>query len=325
MYADDTTLVSHLENFGSMNDTNTLEQELNKEISKVNAWLLSNKLLLNVAKSKFMIFFKHPRTIPKLNISTNGNQVEQVNNFNFLGITIDQNLTWNDHISKISLQVARVIGIMNKLKRIFSNQILRTLYNSLIHPHFIYGLYIWGIFPKTFNNTAKESCQKISSKTIHITYYLYLKNLKIFKLKDQYSIQLYKLYHKNTNNFLPSYFKSFTSYYNNDEHTPDLKSAALPLPMTRREYFVQSTKYQFLKQIRETTVIDLNRTINTTVFQFASYFKYSILHKYDHRCRIVIAMFVDDILKFLFLLKLVWSITIYLLISMVNLETLLTS
>ena len=93
MYADDTTLVSHLENFGPVNDTNTLEQELNKEISKVNTWLLINKLLLNVAKSKFMIFFKHPRTIPKLNISINGNQVEQVTNFNFLGITIDQNLT----------------------------------------------------------------------------------------------------------------------------------------------------------------------------------------------------------------------------------------
>ena len=98
MYADDTTLVSHLENFGPLNDINTLEQELNREISKVNTWLLSNKLLLNVAKSKFMIFFKHPRTIPKLSISVNGNPVKQVNNFNFLGITLDQNITWNDHI-----------------------------------------------------------------------------------------------------------------------------------------------------------------------------------------------------------------------------------
>ena len=139
MYADDTTLVSHLENFGPLNDINTLEQELNREISKVNTWLLSNKLLLNVAKSKFMIFFKHPRTIPKLSISINGNPVEQVTNFNFLGITLDQNITWNNHISKISIKVARVIGIMNKLKHIFPHQILRTLYNSLIHPHLIYG------------------------------------------------------------------------------------------------------------------------------------------------------------------------------------------
>ena len=287
MYADDTTLVSHLENFGPVNDTNTLEQELNKEISKVNTWLLSNKLLLNVAKSKFMIFFKHPRTIPKLNISINGNQVEQVTNFNFLGITIDQNLTWKDHISKISIKIARVIGIMNKLKHIFPHQILRTLYNSLIHPYFIYGLYIWGFSPKRLTILQKKAVRILARRPYISHSTSIFKNLKILKLKDQYSIQLYKLYHKNINNLLPSYFNSFTPYYNNDEHTHDLRSATLRLPMTRREYFVQSTKYQFLKLIRETCVIDLNRTINTTVFQFAAYFKYAILNKYDPTCRIV--------------------------------------
>ena len=237
-----------------------------------------------------MIFFKHPRTITKLDISFNDNPVEQVTNFNFLVITIDQNLTWNYHISKISIKVARVIGIMNKLKHIFPHQILQTLYNSLIHPYFIYLHHLWliylGIFPKTVNNTAKESCKNISSKTISHTTSIF-KDLKILKLKDQYSIQLYKLYHKNTNNLLPSYFNSFTPYYNNVEHTHDLRSAALRLPMTKQEYFVQSTKYQFLKLIRETSVIDLNRTINTTVFQFVAYFKYAILNKYDSTCRIV--------------------------------------
>ena len=97
MYVDDTTLASHLENFGPLNDINTctLKQVINREISKVITWLLSNKLLLNAAKSMFMIFFKHLRTIPKLSISINGNPIEQVTNFNFLGITLDQNITWN--------------------------------------------------------------------------------------------------------------------------------------------------------------------------------------------------------------------------------------
>ena len=158
MYADDTTLVSQLENFGPLNDINTLEQELNREISKVNTWLMSNKLILNVAKSKFMIFFKHPRTIPKLSISINGNPAEQVTNFNFLGFTLDQNISWNDHISKISIKVARVIGIMNKLKHIFPHQILQTLYNSLIHPQLIYGLYIWGFSPKRLTILHKCWC-----------------------------------------------------------------------------------------------------------------------------------------------------------------------
>ena len=287
MYADDTTLVSHLENFGPVNDTNTLEQELNKEISKVNTWLLCNTLLLNVAKSQ-LILFKHPRTILKLNISMNGNPVEQVTNFNFLGITIDQNLTWNDHISKISIKVARVIGIINKLKHIFPHQILRTLYNSPIHPHFIYDLYIWGFPPKRLTILQKKAVRILARRPYISHTTSIFKDLKILKLKDQYSIQLYKLYHKNTNNLLSSYFNSFTPYYNNVKHTHDLRSAALRLPMTRREYFVQSTKYQFFKLIRETSVIDLNRTTNTTVFfQFAAYFKYAILNKYDPTCRIV--------------------------------------
>ena len=59
MYADVTTLLSHIGNFGPVNDINTLEEELNKEKLKVNTWLPSNKLLLNIAKLMFMIFFMH--------------------------------------------------------------------------------------------------------------------------------------------------------------------------------------------------------------------------------------------------------------------------
>ena len=60
MYADDTTLISILENFGPTNNAKELEQNINEEISKVVTWLQSNKLKLNVSKSKFMLFYKHP-------------------------------------------------------------------------------------------------------------------------------------------------------------------------------------------------------------------------------------------------------------------------
>ena len=125
MYADDTTLVSHLENFAASNSA--IEDRLNQGISKVNTWLLSNKLVLNGAKSKFMLFFKHPKIVPTFHLSINDNPIEQVTNFNFLGITIDQNITWNDHISKTSIKVARVKAILNKLKHIFSREVMRTI------------------------------------------------------------------------------------------------------------------------------------------------------------------------------------------------------
>ena len=93
MYAGDTTLTSTLETFVGINDVASLERELNQEITKVYPWLLSNKLTLNAAKSKFMIFFKVPKVIPRLNLKIAGNPIEQANEFNFLGTTLDQNIT----------------------------------------------------------------------------------------------------------------------------------------------------------------------------------------------------------------------------------------
>ena len=229
MYADDTALVSHLENFGATNST--IEDGLNQEISKVNTWLPSNKLVLNVAKSKFMLFFKHPKIVPTLNLSINDNPIERVTNFNFLGITIDQNITWNDHISKISIKVARVIGILNKLKQIFLHKIMRTIYNSLIHPHIIYGLYLWGFSPKRLTMLQKKAVRILSLRP-YVSHSIPLfKNLKFLKIEDQYLIQLYKLYYENTNNLPPHYFNSFTPYYNNEELSHNLRSTTLRLPI----------------------------------------------------------------------------------------------
>ena len=72
-----------------------------------------------------MVFFKHPKTIPKLKLTIIDNPIEQITEFNFLGITIDQNVTWNAHITKTSIKIARVIGILQNLNTVF----LREFYN----------------------------------------------------------------------------------------------------------------------------------------------------------------------------------------------------
>ena len=71
-----------------------------------------------------------------------------------------------------------------------------------------------------------------------------------------------------TNNLLPSYFNSFTPYYNNENHNHDLRYRILRLPMTRHEYFVQCTKYQLLRFIRETPQLDLNRCTQLNISNF---------------------------------------------------------
>ena len=89
-------------------------------------------------------------------------------------------------------------------------------------------------------------------------------------LKDLHYIQLYKIYYKNVNNLLPAYFQRFkANYIDGIDHNHDLRYNALRLPMTRKEYYVpvQCTKYQFLKLIRETSQLDLDRCLTSSITQ----------------------------------------------------------
>ena len=83
MYTDDTTFVSTLETFGNTNRPTEIENNISNKISKITTWLHSNKLKLNASKSKFMIFFKHLKIIPKLSILANGNPIDEVQELNF--------------------------------------------------------------------------------------------------------------------------------------------------------------------------------------------------------------------------------------------------
>ena len=210
-----------------------------------------------------------------------------VSEFNFLGITIDENITWNPHIHNSSIKIARVIGILRKLKRIFPRHILCLIYSSLIHPHLLYGLNQWGFKHKRITVLQKKTARIIAFRP-YISYSTSaFKEMQILLLKDLYLILLYKIYYKNVNNLLPAYFQRFTPNYNDGiDHNHDLKYNVLRLPMTRKEYYVQKTKYQFLKLIRETSQIDLDRYLTSSITQFIVYFKYRIINTYNPVCNI---------------------------------------
>ena len=97
-------------------------------------------------------------------------------------------------------------------------------------------------------------------------------------LKDLYTIQLHKIYYKNIHNILPVYFQRFLPSYNNGSaHNHNLRHQDLRFPMTRKEYYVQSTKYQLFMLIRETPQLDLDRCLTSSLVQFVAYFKYKII------------------------------------------------
>ena len=84
--------------------------------------------------------------------------IERVEDFNFLGITINEMLNRNTHISKLSTKVSKLIGILYKLKSLLPLYILKILYNSLILPHLLYGILVWGtIINEPFKLQKKSS------------------------------------------------------------------------------------------------------------------------------------------------------------------------
>ena len=107
IYADDTILSSTLNTFNDNIQNDNLEYLINDELLKINEWLKINKLSLNMAKCKYMTFQRKNTNIQTLTLKIDNINIEQVKEFNFLGLIIDTNLNWKRHTENISNHVLK--------------------------------------------------------------------------------------------------------------------------------------------------------------------------------------------------------------------------
>ena len=94
LFADDTTLTFKSHNLY------ILENEINSTIVLICDWFYGNKLVINIDKSK-LIVFPRTRVKHKLNIKINNIALKQSTNFKSLGILIDENRNWKMQINNI--------------------------------------------------------------------------------------------------------------------------------------------------------------------------------------------------------------------------------
>ena len=86
---------------------------MNHELNLLSEWLKSNILSLNINKTNFMVFRPRlNRSDPQLCISINGVSITDVQSTKFLGVLLDNRLTWKQHIHYTSQKVAKCIGII---------------------------------------------------------------------------------------------------------------------------------------------------------------------------------------------------------------------
>ena len=101
----------------------TIQRNISKELLNLCKWLDSNRLRLNIAKSKFRLFHMPQKIVPKLQLKLYGSLIEQVNELKFLGLIFDSNLNWKAHLTGVANKVSRIIGLLHKLKYFFPSYI----------------------------------------------------------------------------------------------------------------------------------------------------------------------------------------------------------
>ena len=157
LFADDTSA------FTSHHDIETLNNIINNGLSKLSTWFMANKLSLNSNKTNFILFGTRNKTNNasfNIKLSLNGKVINHVNAFKFLCVTVDQNLTWNQHITNMTKKCSSIIGILYKVKRFLPESALITLYNTLVTSHLTYGITAWS----STNNTNKTKLHIIQKR-----------------------------------------------------------------------------------------------------------------------------------------------------------------
>ena len=139
LFADDTTILYSHKNIESQINL------FNRELLEMSNWFKANKLSVTASKINFMVLGTPQMTkygqnvadtndasdVPNTCVILDGTELSRVKRTKFLGLTIDENLTWKYHIDIITKTVSCNIGVMNKIKQFVPERILNSLYRML--------------------------------------------------------------------------------------------------------------------------------------------------------------------------------------------------
>ena len=142
LFADDACLTLRDKNVSK------LENLTNQELIKINNWRKLSKLSINYSKSNYIIFSK-TNDNKQYNISIEGNILERVKEVRYLGVYIDEKLSWKSHINKLKSKLISASYILSKLRYCVDIPTLKMVYFSLVYPKLNYCVTAWGGIAKS--------------------------------------------------------------------------------------------------------------------------------------------------------------------------------
>ncbi len=153
-----------------------------------------------------------------MSVSINGTHLCRIGNqfqdksTKFLGIFIDETLSWKYHIDHINKRVSRALYAIKQVTHFLPPERLRTLYFATIHPHLSYGILAWGSVSKSTVNKLtlmqKRAIRYITRSNFNSHTEPLLKQLNILNIKDLYEYEVTLFMYKYINNIkLPQSFR----------------------------------------------------------------------------------------------------------------------
>ena len=222
MFADDTSLTIASDN------TNILEQKMNHDIFEIQMWLKANKLSLNVVKTKYMIIASQNKIRQlehQFQIEVNQQPLKREKGYKYLGIEIDESLTWKDYINRISKKISAAIGGLKRVRHLVPFGTLLTMYDSLVLPYFDYCSAVWGHCCKGLSDKLQK-LQNRAARVVTFSNYdrqsselldeLMWDNLETRRSK-QLAVLMYKtIINKSTPNYLFKIFENINSIHSHN-------------------------------------------------------------------------------------------------------------
>ena len=140
------------------NALNILENHVSLTFQKLSRWCVENKLTISMEKTNVVLFHtpKKPLVINVREIATENMVIHRVDVVKYLGITIDEKLTWNAHAEYVCNSLIKFFCIFKQLSHKVTTNTVRQLYHALIYSKIKYGLEVYG-------NT---SCRNISKSQV---------------------------------------------------------------------------------------------------------------------------------------------------------------
>ena len=142
LYADDTTL------YDVQDSMKQIENNLQIALNKLHIWCRSNDMILNSSKTKVMLVRTNQKqqrlSNDNLDLKFNNETLDMISNDKILGVFVDNNLTWSDHIKYLTKKIVSSTWLLSKIKKFLSQDHIIQFYKSYIQLHMYFCSIVWG-------------------------------------------------------------------------------------------------------------------------------------------------------------------------------------